>query len=178
MKELDLFENSIIVVFADHGSSVGDKPGEKVYGTYLYDYTIKCWAYLIGNDIPKNLEVRHVVRNIDMMPTLLDLLKIPAKKGYKPIQGRSLLPVLKGKKEERIAYSETGGLGGPTPSPEKHNLKAVRTDKWKLIYNETNKKKELYNLEQDKEEKNNLIGKEPEIEEFMWGEMQRQGELL
>ena len=157
---------------------MGDKPGEKVYGTYLYDYTIKCWAYVIGNGIPKNLEIRQVVRNIDLLPTILELLKISVKKKYKPIQGRSLLPLLTGKKEARIAYSETGGLGGPTPSPEKHNIRAVRTDKWKLIYNETNKKKELYDLENDREEINNLIGKGLDIEKLLWDELQRQGELL
>jgi arylsulfatase A-like enzyme len=83
------------------------------------------------------------------------------------------LPLIDGTEEERIAYSETGGLGGPTPSPEEHNVQSVRTSKWKLIYNKTNKKKELYNLEEDKEEKNNLAGKGIEIEEELWNKMQK-----
>jgi len=62
-------------------------------------------------------------------------------------------------------------LGGPTPSPERHNVKAVRANKWKLIYNETNKNKELYDLEQDPEENHNLIGKNKEIEDSLWREM-------
>ena len=171
IKNLDLYDNSIIIIFADHGSSVGDRFGEKVYGVYLYDYTIKCFLYLLGNQFPKNLEIKSVIRSIDILPSLLEILNIKQKPEYKRIQGRSLLPFIHGKTEDRIAYSETGGLGGPTPSPEKHNVFAVRTTKWKLIYNETSKKKELYDLENDNEEKNNLIGKNTDIEEFLWQEM-------
>jgi len=173
LKELNLYDNSIIIIYSDHGCSVGDRIGEKAYGVYLYDYTIRCFAYIIAKDFPKNLEIKTVIRTIDILPTILDVLKIPIKKGYKQVQGKSFLPFIHGKGEERIAYSETGGLGGPTPSPEVHNTFAVRTNKWKLIYNETNKKKELYDLENDREEKNNLMGKEPEVEKYLWGEMEK-----
>ena len=168
VKELGLWDDTAIFVFNDHGVSLGDRIGEKVYGSYLYDYTINCFLYAIGKEFPRGKEVKGLVRSIDIMPTILDMLKIREKDGFKKIQGMSFLNLIKGGNDERIAYCETGGLGGPTPSPEKHNVKAVRTDKWKLIYNETNKKKELYNIEHDKEEKNNLIGKEPEIENYLW----------
>ena len=173
LKDLGLYDNSIIVIFSDHGCSVGDKIGEKVYGSYLYDYTIKCWTYFIWNKLPEDIEIKSQLRHIDIMPTILDLLDIPVKEGYKPIQGKSFLPLIDGTEEERIAYSETGGLGGPTPSPEEHNVQSVRTNKWKLIYNKTNKKKELYNLDEDKEEKNNLAGKGFEIEEELWNKIQK-----
>ena len=174
IKLLGLYKNSIILVLSDHGSSVGDRIGEKMYGSYLYDYTLRCFLYLIGKKFPKNMEIKKLVRNIDILPTILDILKIKQKNNYKKIQGKSFLPFIKGKDEERIAYSETGGLGGPTPSPEVHNVQCVRTNKWKLIYNKTNKQKELYNLETDNKEETNLIGKEPEIEKYLWGEMQKQ----
>ena len=92
------------------------------------------------------------------------------------MQGASFLNFMSGTADDRIAYSETGGLGGPTPSPDKHNVKAVRTDKWKLIYNETNKNKELYNLESDREERNNLIGKHLEIENYLWEKLKSEQE--
>src|SRR3989338_3799934 len=82
-KSLALWDNSIILVFSDHGGSVGDRIGEKVYGVYLYDYTIKCWAYILGNSLPKNVEGKSLVRHIDILPTLLDMLKIREKEGYK-----------------------------------------------------------------------------------------------
>lgn len=171
-KELGLWENSVILVFTDHGVSVGDKVGEKAYGVYLYDYTLKSFLYVIGKDFSKNLEIKNVVRTIDVLPTIMDMFKLKEKENYKKIQGKSFLSFIKGEIDDRIAYSETGGLGGPTPSPEKHNVRSVRTDKWKLVYNETNKEKELYDLENDPQEKNNLIGKGLEIENKLWEEIQ------
>src|SRR3989338_1930219 len=175
LKSLALWDNSIILIFNDHGGGVGDRIGEKVYGVYLYDYTIRCFLYAMGSAFPKGIEVKNLVRSIDIMPTILDMLKIREKDGFKKMQGASFLNLIRGSADtadgsadDRIAYSETGGLGGPTPSPDKHNVKAVRTSKWKLIYNETNKLKELYDLESDKEEKNNLIGKHPGIENYLW----------
>lgn len=171
IKEFGLYEDSIIIIFTDHGASVGDRTGEKAYGVYLYDYTIRCFLYLISKNLPKGLEIRNVIRSIDIMPTIMDILKIKEKEQYKKTQGKSFLPLVYGKEEERIAYSETGGLGGPTPSPEKHNVRAIRTNKWKLIYNETSKKKELYDLESDPHENNNLIGKYIDVEDDLWQEM-------
>lgn len=168
IKELGLFDESIIMVFSDHGTSVGDKIGEKNYGVFLYDYTIRCFLYIMRKKIPKNIEIKSLVRSIDIMPTLLDMLRLKERDAGKKMQGKSLLPLINGVMEERAAYSETGGLGGPTPSPDKHNIKSIRTETWKLIYNETTSKKELYNIEKDPEETINLAGTEPELENYLW----------
>lgn len=172
LKELNLYDNSIIVIFSDHGCSVGDKMGEKVYGTYLYDYTIKCWAILIGKNFPKAVAIENQMRHIDILPTILEILGLKTRDDRKPIQGKSMLPSIDGKEEEkRVAYSETGGLGGPTPSPDIHNVQSVRTNEWKLIYNKTNKKKELYNLKEDELEEKNLAGTGLDVEEQLWTKM-------
>ena len=84
--------------------------------------------YLI-KDFPKELQIDNIIRSIDILPTIIEILKIKEQKDYKKIQGKSFLPFIEGNTENRIAYSETGGLDGPTPSPEKHNVKSVRTDK-------------------------------------------------
>ena len=177
IKEFGMYDDSIIIIFTDHGASIGDRLGERAYGVYLYDYTVRCFLYIISKGISKDIEIKELVRSIDVLPTLLDMLEIREKAGYKKIQGKSFLPFMHGKTDDRIAYAETGGLGGPTPSPEKHNVFAVRTNKWKLIYNETSKKKELYDLESDKEEKNNLIGKFPDIEAKLWEEIEKHSAL-
>ncbi|MEK6949892.1 MAG: sulfatase-like hydrolase/transferase, partial [Nanoarchaeota archaeon] len=128
IKDLGLFDDSIIIVLSDHGTSVGDKIGEKNYGVFLHDYTIRCFLYIMWKKIPKNKEIKSLVRSIDIMPTLLDMLKLKERNSGKKMQGKSFLPFIDGFMDERIAYSETGGLGGPTPSPDKHNIKSIRTE--------------------------------------------------
>lgn len=173
LEKLGLDGNTLILIFSDHGCSVGDRMGERVYGVYLYEYTLKNFIYIIGKGMPKNKEIDNVISNIDIMPTLLDILNIKERTGYKTIQGKSFLPIIHGKNEDRIAYSETGGLGGPTPSPELHSMYCVRTIEWKLIYNRINGRKELYNIIKDKKEEDNLAGKGLEIEEKLWAELKK-----
>src|SRR3989338_8091613 len=42
IKDAGLWEDSIILVFTAHGGSTGVKIGEKAYGVYLYEYTLRC----------------------------------------------------------------------------------------------------------------------------------------
>jgi len=183
-------EDTLIVVFSDHGVSVGERVGEKVYGSYCYDYTLKAFSFFYLPGTFPSKEIPMQVRTVDIMPTILELAgidilgvedrslagvdgkSVTTSEGMSgpKIEGRSVMPLVKGKEdEERIAYSETGGLGGPTPSPKMPNVKSVRTDGWKLIYNETRKEREFYNLNEDPSEENNLAGKGLEEEDRLWG---------
>ena len=159
IKNLGLLDNTIVVLLSDHGMSNGERIGEKMYGSFTYDYTIKIFSTFI---IPKTRgrEINFQTRTIDIMPTILDILKIKADESYEHIQGKSLIPFIKGKeKEDRIAFSETGGLSGPYPSSHKNNVFCIRTRKWKLIYNKTPNSWEMYDLENDLGEKDNLFDK-------------------
>ena len=162
----------------DHGCSLGERKGEKCYGVFTYDYTIRTFAYFIYPElIPQNIEIKDLTRTIDVMPTVLDILGIPLKEGYKKMQGTSLLPLMIGTQDqpEREAYIETGGLGGPNPSPYKPNIKAIRTREWKLIYNETTGKKELYNLENDPEELRDVSAIHSEVLQELLDKITRTG---
>ena len=171
IQDLDLYKNSIILIISDHGISIGEKFGERAYGAFCYDYTIKTFAYLISNDITPR-EIPSQVRHIDFMPTILDLMEIKLDASYELLDGESLIPLINGSKfKENIAYSETGNpWDGKTP-PKSPNTKAVRTSKWKLIFNEYDNTKELYDLENDPDENNNLIGKNSSVENFLWNEL-------
>lgn len=174
-KNLNLLENTIFVIFSDHGCGVGERKGEKCYGVFTYDYSIKTFAYFIYPDsIPSNLEISKLTRTIDITPTILDMLDIPQRKESKRMQGVSLLPLVKGLPEQaREAYIETGGLGGPNPSPYKPNIKTIRTQEWKLIHNESIDKKELYNLQDDPKELQDLVATHPKVVQELWDKMIR-----
>lgn len=176
-KKLGLYGNDLFVIFTDHGCSVGEKPGEKAYGIYAYDYTLKVWSYFIcPGRLPQNREIKNLVRTIDIPATILDILDITPQEGNKKMVGASMLPIIEGKdKTDREAYVETAGLDGPHPSPFEPNIFCVRTKKWKLIYNSTTQKRELYDLENDKQETNNLAGKLPDIEETLFKTIEKRG---
>ncbi len=164
-ERIGLLEKTLFVVCTDHGCSVGEKPGEKCYGVYTYDYTIRTWAYFIHEGlVPKGLEIQDQVRSIDIAPTILDLLNIQQNRNYIPIQGASLVGYMRGlERGGREAYIETGGLGGPTPSTHEPNVKCLRTEKWKLIYNTTTRTTELYDLQTDPGENENVAERRPEV---------------
>jgi arylsulfatase A-like enzyme len=168
IKELGLMNNSIIVFHSDHGASFGERFGERIYGEYLYEETIRAFTLFIQPKIFPPKEITSTVSLIDIMPTLMDLLNITPNFNKLPIQGKTLIPFTK--EEEtggRIAFSEAGGMSGPYPSPKKHNLFSVRNDSWKLIYQKTVDEYELYDLINDPEERDNLIGTNQEIEQSL-----------
>lgn len=168
IQNLHLTDNSIILVMSDHGISVGEKFGERAYGAFCYDYTLKTFAYLYSKElIPK--EITSQIRHVDFMPTILDMLKIKLDSSYEKLDGISLLPLINGQNvEEKIAFSETGNPLNNNKPPKTPNTKSVRTSQWKLIFNEYNNTKELYNLQNDPNEEENLVGSGLEIEEILW----------
>jgi arylsulfatase A-like enzyme len=114
-----------------------------------------------------------MVMNLDIGETLLDAadIKIPAE-----MQGRSMLPIWKGKVPEDwrkyvyYHYYESGG---------EHNVAkhvGVRSDRYKLIYYYENNDWELYDLQKDASELNNVYGNSDykEIEDKLKNELQLQ----
>lgn len=172
IKTLELDKNSLLLIMSDHGISIGEKIGERAYGAFCYDYTLRTFTYFLYPEI-KPIEIKQQVRTIDFMPTILDYLNIPLSEKFEKIDGESLLPLINGTlMEEKLAFSETGNPLKDNRPPENPNTKSIRSSKWKLIFNEYDDSKELYNLESDPSEENNLIGKNLEIENILWKEIQ------
>ena len=169
--QLNIDKNSIILVMSDHGISVGEKIGERAYGAFCYDYTLRTFSYfLIPNYESK--EITRQIRTIDLMPTILDCLEIIPDNNYSNLDGMSLLPLIKDESlPEPYAFSETGNPLHEKAPPKEPNVKSIRTSKWKLIFNEHNNSKELYNLESAPSENQNLIGTGEDIEKVLWEEL-------
>ena len=170
ISSLELDKNSLILIMSDHGISVGERFGERAYGAFCYDYTIKTFAYFIYPGI-NPIEITQQVRTIDFMQTILNYLEIKQDQSYENMDGVSLLPLMNGNSmEEKIAFSETGNPLDDKKPPKEPNTKSVRTSKWKLIINEYNNTQELYDLENDPDEKNNVTGKYIDIEKALYNE--------
>jgi arylsulfatase A-like enzyme/Tfp pilus assembly protein PilF len=148
LKAKDLYRNTLIVLTGDHGESLGEH-GEKTHGFFIYNATlhVPVIVHLPGTTTAK--VARELVSLADLMPTVLQALKIevPAQ-----VQGRSLLALMTPKKEEdsRSLYAETF-------LPRLHfnwsELRSVETEKYQFI---EAPKPELYDLATDPGETRNL----------------------
>jgi len=173
VKQLNLDKNSIILVMSDHGISVGEKIGERAYGAFCYDYTLRTFTYFLIPGIASN-EIKQQVRTVDFMPTILECLEITIDANYDKLDGVSLLPLIRGGSfQELFAFSETGNPFREKTPPKEPNVKSLRNSKWKFIFNEHDGTKEMYNLELDPDETNNLFGTGEQMENILWDELQK-----
>ena len=173
IKKLKLEDDSLILIMSDHGISIGEKFGERAYGSFCYDYTLRTFTYFLSEEFTSR-EIIQQIRTIDFMPTILDFLKIPFDNNYEKADGTSLMPLIRGSSiPEQIAYSETGNPLDKKEPPKEPNTKSVRTSKWKLILNQYDDSRELYNLELDPNEEKNLFGTGEKIESFLWEKLQK-----
>jgi len=156
LNEFGLDQNTILIFFADHGTSCGEKIGEKFYGVFTYDYTINVFCMVkIPNQSSKIINQQCMT--IDIFPTIAELSNTTLQNDSFPIQGRSLLSFVNNSENiDRDIFVETGGLYGPWPSPEKHNVFCIRSKEKKLIYNDTPQTWEFYDLKNDPNEINNI----------------------
>ena len=102
-------------------------------------------------------QVGHI---IDFLPTFLEMagIEYPDKhpdfeKQTLPLDGKSLLPVFKGR--EREPHSEVYWYWGGN--------RAVRQDDWKLVYDRHEKRWFLFDFKKDRVEANDLAAEHPEI---------------
>ena len=157
LEKAGLLENTLVVYTSDQGFYMG----EHGWFDKRFMYEPSFSTPLVMR-LPEGLnargEVSQLVQNIDYAPTFLDLAgaEIPA-----DIQGRSLLPLLRGEQPKDWRKSLYYHF---YEYPAEHMVKrhyGVRTaDGWKLIhfYNDIDQW-ELYNLNEDPDELNNLYGK-------------------
>jgi len=164
LERLGIAQATLVVVTSDHGEDLGDRlplrPGN--HGHALYDEQLR--VPLIVRDPTRDFAVRRVsaqVRLVDVMPTILDLLGLPASPHR---NGRSLVPLLRGEESEpRLAWSEIPHHALVDPGVRW----AVRTASHKLIVTpppagESGEARlELYDLQTDARERANLAARDP-----------------
>lgn len=92
LKQQGVLASSIIVLAGDHGEGLGEH-GEKTHGFFIYNSTLHVPLIMkIPGAAPR--VVNDEVSLIDVMPTILQALKIPAPAS---VQGRSLLAQILGR---------------------------------------------------------------------------------
>jgi arylsulfatase A-like enzyme/Flp pilus assembly protein TadD len=145
--------DTLVVVTSDHGEALGDH-GESTHGIFAYESTLKVPLILYYPPLLTSRIVDAPVSHVDILPTILDAVGLPAPSG---LRGRSLLPLATASGEARtFTYFEalSGSLNrGWAP------LAGVVADGQKYIDLPI---PELYDLQADPVEARNLAGARPE----------------
>lgn len=177
IRDLGLDKDTIVIIMSDHGTGIGEKFGERRYGVYCYDYSIRAFALFIQPGIFPPKEIKKQVRTIDIMPTIMEIFGIRIIKGLPEIRGKSLMPVIGGtEKETRLAFTETATFD--EPSRTKPNIGSIRADRWKVIYNKITQTLEFYDLKNDPLENNNLAGRGMEEERLLFYVLKKEMGLI
>jgi choline-sulfatase len=144
-------DDVVVVAIGDHGEGLGEH-GEEAHGLLIYDSTLHVpWILRLPGG-PSGRRVSSPVSQVDLVPTLADLLALEPEDGPGAFDGRSLLPLLGGDSEspDRPLFAESEV---PFFTYGWARLRAVRQGAIKLIDAPV---QELYNLDHDPGENRNL----------------------
>ncbi|MDR3677272.1 MAG: sulfatase-like hydrolase/transferase [Acidobacteriota bacterium] len=104
LRELGLFDNTVLAVAGDHGEGLGEH-GEKTHGFFVYNSTLHIPLFVrVPGAGARTIEKEASL--VDVMPTLLQALHLPIPPS---VQGRSLLGDVVGKPSPSASnlYAET-----------------------------------------------------------------------
>ncbi len=188
LERIDL-EQTLVIVLGDHGDRFGKwgivdwlirgmkwhlmgwHSGMGWYklghGYHVYDFLVRVPLILTAQGLfPAGTQIDAQVRQIDIMPTILQALGIPLDPEIK-IHGRSLFPLVKGQQMEVLpALMEASSQAIPDP---RNWLRGIRVPPWKYVFAPRNPRirPELYHLGEDPDESKNLVDQHPAIAESL-----------
>ncbi len=166
LEQLGLAENTIVVLWGDHGFHLGD-----------HGYWTKHTNYEEANRIPilirapgvtkPGTHTRQLAETVDLFPTLTELAGLPAPKVPQPLDGESLVPVLKNP-QARVSDHAYHVF------PRQNRLgRAIRTERYRMVewkkpgQPTATAEYELYDYQADPHETRNLAGERPQVLEAL-----------
>lgn len=157
LRNRNLFEDTLLVVAADHGDAFGT---HDIYGhpRHLYEELIHVPLLVIGPDVPQGETIERPVENIDIGPTILDAVgqSVPSE-----FAGTSLpmeTPSSSGNRESDdfspVVFAQ---VHGEDDSASVRRF-AARTPRYKYHFEQSDSERsaELYDLERDPGERNDV----------------------
>lgn len=170
-------DNTIIIFMSDNGG-LATNPKWRDGELYHQNYPLnsgKCSLYEGGIREPMIVDWPGVTEPSskcdkytmieDFYPTILEMAGIRKYKTVNPIDGISMVPMLRQtgdtSKGRALIWNFPNIWGNNGPGI---NLNcAIRKDEWKLVYNYDTGKKELYNIPNDISEEHNVASSHPDI---------------
>ena len=158
---LGLAENTIVVLWGDHGFHLGDLGIWTKHTNYEQANRIPILITAPGVSTP-GTSTNQLAESVDLFPTLTELAGLPSPKGPQSIDGKSLVPVLKNP-NARVRDHAFHAY------PKRKLGRAIRTERYRLVeWNRIGGSREeadyeLYDYHSDPLETQNLASKKPEI---------------
>lgn len=100
LKEQDLYEKTLLFIGADHGDALGED-GTSWGHEVTFDQVTHIPFVFTGPGIPQGVKVSAFTENVDIVPTLMDLLHLNTE--ARP-DGKSLMPLLRGETDSIRDY--------------------------------------------------------------------------
>ncbi|MGE4489470.1 MAG: sulfatase-like hydrolase/transferase [Kiritimatiellales bacterium] len=147
-------DNTLIVFTGDQGLATGS---HGLLGKEnMYDHSIASPLIFCGPGIPAAGRSRAMSHHTDLLPTLCDAVEIDRPRTA--TDGYSLLPVIRGERA-RVRPAVLCEFCMPRAHGGKlfHVQRAVRTERWKLIWYAESRQFQLFDLERDSDELVNLL---------------------
>lgn len=173
LKRLNLYDNTIIVLTADHGEIFSDDKEMSPYtdvralyshGQTQFDEELRVPLIIKPHRAAgyRGIRVETQVRNMDIVPTIVDLMGMDAEKSF---QGASVVPILEGsERDERPVYSEGRMMysvrAGGFKYAERFYGFGIRPFHWGG--DAVKEYAELYDLKTDPDERRNILHERPE----------------
>ncbi len=151
LKKLNMDKNTIIIYSTDHGDLLGDH-GLYLKGPTPYEGLLRVGLIFSGPHIPKDQIIYDPVSTMDLAATICDFSGTSLNE---KAQSKSLKPVITGKENRDVAYSEW--KVNASRCGVELELRTVRTKEAKMTIEKNSGAGELYNLKEDPNEMNNLF---------------------
>jgi choline-sulfatase len=148
LDQAGLAENTVVVLWSDHGYHLGEKAitGKNT----LWERSTRVPLIFAGPGISKGARVTVPAELLDLYPTLIELCGLSARND---LEGVSLVPQLRNAATKRAR-----------PAITSHNQgnHSVRTERWRYIHY-ADGTEELYDIKRDPNEWVNLAGSPPRL---------------
>ncbi len=154
LKELGLAENTIVVVWGDHGFLLGE---HAIWGKHcLYEEALRSPLIIRAPGMQRvGAKSEAIVETVDLFPTLTDLCKLPTPAD---LDGKSL--------RAHLDNPETS-TAKPARAFWTKGQQTIRTDRWRLIMQpgkgSGNPVIELFDYQADRDETRNHAAEQPQI---------------
>ncbi|MBU1627526.1 sulfatase [bacterium] len=169
LREMDIFDNTLMILTADHGESLGEHNYYFYHGSKLYDPSLKVPLFFMGHGLERSGSIiEKQVRLIDIAPSIMSIIR----NDYVwRIDGSSLFPLASIDSPPRLSYSENVNKLSFTAAftAQKDNMlkkRAIRINEEKYIDNPNDEMDEFYDLASDPRELTNILKYKSDVENY------------